>query len=71
MTVHGEARPEVLTVEELARYLRVSRSTLYRLLRDREIPAAKIGGYWRFRRQTIDEWLARNESESLSGQLTE
>jgi excisionase family DNA binding protein len=57
-----------MTVEEIAEYLRVSRSTVYRLLRDGEIPASKVGGYWRFRRHVIDMWLSRNEAATYSGQ---
>lgn len=71
MVVHDETSPEVMTVEEVAKYLRVSRSTVYRLLRDREIPASKVGGYWRFRRHVIDTWLSRKEAVTLSGQLSQ
>ena len=47
---------EVLTVTELAEYLRVHRSTIYRLLKARKIPAFRIGFDWRFNREHIDEW---------------
>ncbi len=48
--------PQVMTVSELSRYLRVHPSTIYKLLRRRELPAFKIGTDWRFNRQTIDRW---------------
>jgi excisionase family DNA binding protein len=51
----------VLTVAELAEYLRVSRSMIYRLLKARKIPAFKIGSDWRFNREHIDEWRIARE----------
>jgi excisionase family DNA binding protein len=51
-------RPEVkvITIGELAEYLRVHRSTLYRLLKRQQLPAFKIGSDWRFNVEAIDEW---------------
>ena len=51
-------RPEakVITVGELAEYLRVHRSTLYRLLKRQQLPGFKIGSDWRFNVEAIDEW---------------
>ncbi len=68
MNVHADPNQEMMTVDEVAQYLRVSRSTVYRLLRDGEVPASKVGGYWRFRRHVIDRWLSRNEAATFSGQ---
>ena len=48
---------EVLTAGEVASYLRVSLSTIYRLLKSRDLPAFKIGSDWRFNRVHIEEWL--------------
>ena len=47
---------KVLTIGELAEYLRVHRSTLYRLLKRRQLPGFKIGSDWRFNVEAIDEW---------------
>jgi excisionase family DNA binding protein len=41
------AEAKVITIEELAEYLRVHRSTLYRLLKKQQLPGFKIGGDWR------------------------
>jgi excisionase family DNA binding protein len=51
-------RPEarVLTVGELAEYLRVHRSTLYRLLKKQQLPGLKIGSDWRFNVEAIEQW---------------
>jgi len=48
---------EVLTAGEVASYLRVSLSTIYRLLKSGDLPAFKIGSDWRFNRVHIEEWL--------------
>ena len=48
---------ELMTVVEVASYLRVTKKTIYRLLRRGEIPAAKVGRQWRFDKAAIDEWL--------------
>jgi excisionase family DNA binding protein len=51
----------VLTLEELASYLRVHPSTVYRMLKKRQIPAFKVGSDWRFNLESIDHWLAAAE----------
>ncbi|MFH0778122.1 MAG: helix-turn-helix domain-containing protein [Candidatus Eisenbacteria bacterium] len=47
----------VLTIEELAVYLKIPKSTLYKLVREGKIPSQKIGRHWRFRKGAIDLWL--------------
>jgi excisionase family DNA binding protein len=47
---------KVLTVDELSAYLRVHRSTIYRLLKKGQLPGFKIGSDWRFNVEAIDEW---------------
>lgn len=48
---------DVLTIDELAAYLKVPRSTLYKVVREGKIPSQKIGCHWRFRKGTIDRWM--------------
>lgn len=48
---------DVLTIEELATYLKIPKSTLYKLVREGRIPSQKIGRQWRFRKGAIDHWL--------------
>lgn len=50
---------KVMTVNELAEYLRVHRSTIYRLLKKGQLPGFKIGSDWRFNVEVIDEWRLR------------
>lgn len=49
---------DVLTIEELSVYLKISKSTLYKLVREGKIPCQKIGRHWRFSKGTIDRWLS-------------
>ena len=55
---------DVLTIEELSAYLKISKSTLYKLVREGKIPCQKIGRHWRFRKETIDRWLDENENRT-------
>ena len=50
---------DVLTIDELSAYLKIPKSTLYKLVREGKIPSHKIGRHWRFHRETIDKWLRR------------
>ena len=52
--------PELMTVEELGQYLRFTKKTIYRLLKQGGIPAVKIGNKWRFDKAAIDRWLHHN-----------
>ena len=54
---NSERVNEVLTAGEVANYLRVSLSTIYRLLKSGDLPAFKIGSDWRFNRVQVEEWL--------------
>jgi excisionase family DNA binding protein len=51
----------VLTLEEVAGYLRVHPSTIYRMLKRQQIPAFKVGSDWRFNLESIDRW--RSDAE--------
>jgi excisionase family DNA binding protein len=53
---------KVITVPELALYLRVHTSTVYRHLKRGDIPAFKLGRDWRFNIESIDEWRLRQET---------
>lgn len=59
---------DVLTLREVAEYLKVTERTLYRLVGDRRIPAFKVGGSWRFRLAEIDEWITSQTRPVKSGE---
>ena len=52
-----EKTGDILTIGELATYLKIPKSTLYKLVREGNIPCQKIGRHWRFRKVAIDHWL--------------
>jgi len=55
--------PDVMTLDEVADYLRIPRSTVYKLDREGRIPGQKIGRQWRFRRAVVEHWLGDTESQ--------
>jgi excisionase family DNA binding protein len=52
----------IFTVDELAAYLKVPKSTVYKLAQDGTIPGQKVGRHWRFQRQAIDQWISRSST---------
>lgn len=59
----------LMTVEEVARYLRVTERTIYRLLKRGDIPATRVGRQWRFERASIDEWLRQTATKKQGAVL--
>jgi excisionase family DNA binding protein len=59
-TVHDA----VLTIDELAVYLKIAKSTLYKLAQEGKLPGQKVGRHWRFRKETIDRWLDEQQEVS-------
>jgi excisionase family DNA binding protein len=54
----------IMTVRELADYLRVHPTTIYRQLKSRQLPAFKVGSDWRFNVETIGRWRLRQDSST-------
>jgi excisionase family DNA binding protein len=57
----------LLTADQVARYLKVDRFTIYRLVSKKKIPAFKVGSQWRFKRKLIETWLQKNSNLQDSG----
>jgi len=58
---------DILTIEEVAKYLRVSDRTVYDWAQKGEIPAGKIGTVWRFKKSEVENWVnAKLSSSSFS-----
>ena len=55
---------ELMTLEEVANYLRVTEKTIYRLLDKRGIPATRVGHQWRFDKAAIEVWLNQSSTEA-------
>lgn len=58
----GDSPPEIMTIGETAAYLRISKSSLYKLAQEGRIPRQKVGRHWRFRREAIDRWLEQSKT---------
>jgi excisionase family DNA binding protein len=58
--------PKILTVPEVAEYLHVHPTTIYRLLRAKQLPAFRVGSEWRFNVDTIDRWRSEQEQAAAS-----
>jgi excisionase family DNA binding protein len=58
---------EILTLEEVAHYLRLKPQTIYKWAQERRIPAVKLGKEWRFRRSILDRWLDEQMLSEDSG----
>jgi excisionase family DNA binding protein len=59
----------ILTLEEVAGFLRVHQSTIYRLLKSQSLPAFKLGSDWRFNQESIERWIAQREAEYATPSL--
>lgn len=56
----AEPDGDILTLDEVAAYLKAGKRTIYRLAASGDIPAFKLGGTWRFRRSELDRWIAES-----------
>jgi len=55
---------EFLTAEEVAEYLRLPLSTVYKLVQDKRLPGFKVGKHWRFRKDSIEKWIKDQERKN-------
>ena len=53
----ARSNEQIMTLREVAKYLGLHAMTVYKLTREGRVPAAKIGGQWRFKRDVLNEWL--------------
>ena len=51
----------VMTIDDLAKYLKLSTSTLYKLCAEGKVPGQKVGRHWRFHREIVDAWLKKEK----------
>jgi excisionase family DNA binding protein len=59
--VGSDNASSVITVRELAEYLRVHQSTVYRLLRGNKLPSFRVGSDWRFSREAVEQWMSEQQ----------
>lgn len=65
-----DTESEILTLDEVAAYLKAGKRTVYRFAQNGEIPAFKLGGTWRFRRSELDRWIAESINKKARGRVT-
>ena len=56
-------QPDVLTLNEVAEYLRIPRSTAYKLAQEGRLPGQKAGRQWRFHRAVVENWLGHRPGQ--------
>ena len=54
---------DVMTIRELAAYLKMAEKTLYRLAAEGSVPGFKVGAAWRFRKSEINKWITEQEDK--------
>lgn len=54
---------DIITIKELADYLKIAEKTAYRFALEKKIPGFKVGGAWRFRKAEIDVWIKEQEKK--------
>ncbi len=55
---------DILTIQEISKYLKLKEKTAYALVASGNIPGFKVGGSWRFRKSEIEKWIKSQESSS-------
>jgi len=56
---------DIMTLEEVAGYLRLKPQTIYLWAQEKKLPAAKLGKEWRFRRSIIDKWFNQHMDDKF------
>jgi excisionase family DNA binding protein len=62
---------EILTIREVAEYLKINEKTAYRLAAEGKLPGFKVGGAWRFRKDEIEKLTKGSATQSEDGKDTE
>ncbi|SBT17706.1 Helix-turn-helix domain protein [Marinomonas gallaica] len=55
---------EILTLKEVAEYLKLAEKTAYRLAAEGKLPGFKVGGSWRFKQQDVAAWIEEQKNSS-------
>ena len=54
---------EILTLKEVAAYLKLAEKTAYRLVSEGKLPGFKVGGSWRFKRDDLEAWIEESKND--------
>jgi excisionase family DNA binding protein len=56
---------KILTIKQLANYLKLAKKTIYRLAANKKLTGFKVGGIWRFRKIEVDKWIDHQAQETI------
>ncbi len=59
---------EMLTTDDLAEYLSIHKNQIYRLIKEKRLPATRVTGKWLFPKRLVDEWVIASAKESVQGE---
>ena len=62
---------DIMTIREVAEYLKLTDKTAYRLAAEGKLPGFKVGGAWRFRKRDIDGWIDLQKVETKGGKAVD
>ena len=54
---------QIMTIQEVAKYLKLNVKTAYRLVSEGKLPGFKVGGSWRFKKVDLEEWIEKQKSK--------
>ena len=57
---------EILTLKEVAQYLKLAEKTAYKLAADGKLPGFKVGGSWRFKQSDIESWITEQKNKGAT-----
>lgn len=64
MRVESAMTDEILTLKEVAEYLKLAEKTAYKLAAEGKLPGFKVGGSWRFKTEDIERWIEDNKRDA-------
>ncbi|MCA9939706.1 MAG: helix-turn-helix domain-containing protein [Anaerolineales bacterium] len=67
----GNGSDRIMTIREVAEYLQLASSTVYKLAQEGVLPARKIGGTWRFSLERLDRWIQSSSPDVEDGDEVE
>lgn len=63
MEIRNAMNDQILTLKEVAAYLKLAEKTAYKLAAAGKLPGFKVGGSWRFKREDIDQWIEEQKND--------
>lgn len=62
---------DIMTIRDVAEYLKLTEKTAYRLTAEGKIPGFKVGGAWRFRKSDLDGWIEARKAETKGSKASD